>query len=149
MKDLHSNIDVVAAFYPVLVLDSTVPTAAEIDLQGFNSAEIEVSIGLKSADTGTVTFTLTHADDDGAGASGDYANVEAKDMLGVTPATGVILTVDLDGDAGDETSIVKRFGYVGGKRFIKITVAEVGSNSNGVIMGCNVIKGHPLDAPTS
>jgi hypothetical protein len=149
MKDLHSNIDIVAAFVPVLVLDATVPTAAEIDLQGFNSAEIEVSIGVKSADTGTVTFTVTHADDDGAGAAGDYAAVAAADMLGVTPTAGLILTVDLDGDAADETSIIKRFGYVGGKRFIKITVAEVGSNATGVIMGCNVIKGNPLDAPTS
>lgn len=149
MKDLHSNIDVVAAFYPVLILDSTVPDAAEIDLQGYNSAEIEVSIGVKSADTGTVTFTVTHADDDGDGSADSYANVDEDDMLGVTPSSGVILTVDLDGDAADETSIIKRFGYVGGKRFIKITVAEVGSNSNGVIMGCNVIKGHPLDAPVA
>ena len=149
MRDLHSNIDIVQAVAPVLVLDATTPADAEIDLQGFNSAEIELSIGLKSADTGTITLSLQHADDDGTGAADTYANVAAVDMLGVTPSSGVIHTIDCDGDAGDETSTVVRYGYVGGKRFLKTIVAEAGANANGVIIGVNVVKGHPLDGPTS
>ena len=147
MKDLYNNIVCDQVIAPVLVLDATAPAAVEIDLVNFDSAVLEFCIGLKSVDTGTVTFTLTHADDDGDGAADSYANVEAKDMLGVTPSSGLILTVDVDGDADVETSMNKQFGYVGGKRFLTLTPAEVGDNANGVIMAVNVIKGHGLDKP--
>lgn len=147
MKDLHSNIDIVQAVKPVLVKDATVPAAAEVDLQGFNSAEIEIPVGLKSVDTGTITLKLEHADDDGTGQAGSYASVEAGDVLGATPSSGIVLTIDVDTDAS--TSTVHRLGYIGGKRFIKLTVAENDDNANGVILGVNVIKGHPLDGPTS
>jgi len=147
VRDLHSNIDIVTAIFPVLVLDATTPDAAEVDLRGFNSAEVEISVGLKSADAGTITIQLTHADDDGTGVAGDYANVAAADVLGVTPSSGIIHTVDCDADAS--TSNVFRYGYIGGKRFIKITVAEAGDNANGVILGVNVVKGHPDLGPTS
>lgn len=147
MKDLHSNIDIVAAIVPVLVLDATVPDAVEVDLQAFDSAEIEVSVGVKSVDTGTITVKLEHADDDGTGSAGSYANVAAADVLGVTPSSGIIHTVDCDADAS--TSDVFRYGYIGDKRFIKVTIAEVGSNANGVILGVNVVKGNPNLGPTS
>jgi len=145
MKDLYNHVDIAQAVAPVLVLDATVPAAAEVDLQGFESAVIEVSVGLKSADAGTITLTLTHADDDGTGAAGDYANVAAADVEGVTPSSGLILTIDCDSD--DYTSQVFKFGYVGGKRFIKLTVAEAGANAAGVILGINVIKGHGVNVP--
>lgn len=147
MKDNYNNLEITQAIFPVLILDATVPSAAEVDLQGFNSATVEISVGLKSADTGTITFTLTHADDDGTGSAGSYSNVAAADVLGVTPSSGVVFTIDLDDD--DTTSLVQKIGYVGGKRFIKITVAEVGSNATGVIAGVNVVKGHALDAPVA
>lgn len=147
MKDLHSNIDIVQAVKPILVLDATVPAAVAVDLQGYNSAEVELSVGLKSVDTGTITLKLEHADDDGTGAAGSYANVAAADVLGVTPSSGIIKTIDCDTDA--DTSNVFRYGYIGGKRFIKLTLAENDDNANGVILGVNVVKGHPLDGPTS
>ncbi len=147
MKDLYNNIVCEQVILPVLIKDAVTPSAVEIDLVDFDSAVLEFCIGLKSADTGTVTFTLTHAADDGTGSADSYANVAAADMLGVTPSSGLILTVDLDGDADDETSINKQFGYVGGKRFLKLTTAEAGSNATGVIMAVNVIKGHGLAKP--
>jgi hypothetical protein len=145
MKDLYNHIKPVQAIVPVLILDATVPAAVEIDLQGFNSATIEISCGAKGAgDTGTITFALTHADDDGTGVAGAYADVAAKDVLGATPASGVILTLA----GGAVAAAVHKFGYVGGKRFIKLTPAEADSNSTGTIVSATVIKGHPSDVPT-
>lgn len=144
MKDLYNNLDIYQAIAPVLVLDATVPAAKEVDLAGCNAAVIEVSCGAKgSGDTGTITLTVTHADDDGTGSSGSYGNVEAKDILGATPSSGLILTLG----AGAVAAATYKFGYVGGKRFIKLTLAENDSNSTGTIMGINVIKGALLDAP--
>ena len=144
MKDNYNNIDIVQAVAPVAVLDETVPAAKEIDLAGAMSAVIEVSCGAKGAgDTGTITLKVEHADDDGTGSSGTYASVEEKDMLGVTPASGVILTLV----GGAVAAKTYKFGYVGGKRFIKLTLAEADSNATGTIMGINVIKGHLENSP--
>jgi len=147
MKDLHSNIDIAAVVLPK-VYTTGVTGTAEIDLAGFDSAEIEVTVGAPGDTLGAsvnFTVTTTHADDDGAGSAGSYANVAAADVLGVTPSSGVCLTVDDDAEA----SQTYRFGYVGGKRFLAILVTAVGTHSTGTIIGVNVIKGHPLDAPTS
>jgi len=139
MKDLYNHIEFVQAIKPVLVLDNTVPAAATVDLAGFNSAVIELSVGLKSADTGTITLKAEHSD------ATSFADVAAADMQGVTPAEGVIYTIDADSD--DSTSRIVKFGYVGGKRYLKLTIAEVGANANGVILGVTVVKGHGLDVP--
>jgi hypothetical protein len=139
MKDLYNHIEFVQAIKPVLVSDNTVPAAATVDLAGFNSAVIELSVGLKSADTGTITLKAEHSD------ATSFANVAAADIQGVTPAEGVIYTIDADSD--DSTSRIVKFGYVGGKRYLKLTIAEVGANANGVILGVTVVKGHGLDVP--
>lgn len=147
MKDLHSNIDIAAVVLPK-VYTTGVTGTAEIDLAGFDSAEIEVTVGAPGDTLGSsvkFTVTATHADDDGAGSAGSYANVAAADILGVTPSSGVCLTVD----ANAEASQVYRFGYVGGKRFVTILAEAIGTHSTGTIIGVNVIKGHPLDAPTT
>jgi len=144
MKDLYNHITPVQAIAPVLVLDATVPAAVEVDLVNFNSAVISVNCGAKAAgDTGTITIALTHADDDGTGASGDYADVAAKDVQGATPATGVVFTLA----AAAVAAAIYKIGYIGGKRFVKLTTAEAGSNATGTIIGVTVIKSHGLDVP--
>ena len=74
MKDLYNHIEFVQAIKPVLVKDATVPDAATVDLAGFNSAVIELSVGLKSADTGTITLKAEHSD------TSNFANVAAADI---------------------------------------------------------------------
>ncbi len=141
MKDLYSKINLVQAVVPVLVVDSTVPTTVEIDLKGYNSCVIEITHAAKPVgDTGTIDVTLTHADDDGTGASGSYANVATADVNGVTTVTsGVILNLA----TGLVAAAVHKVGYVGGKRFIKAAVTESNSNSTGTYMAITIIKGNP------
>lgn len=145
MKDLHSNIKPVSILNAVVV--SATGNSGDIDLAGFNSAEFLVDVGV-DAGTGlgashNLVFTLTHADDNGSGAAGTYANVGTADVLGVTPASGVVLTVD----STDEDATLYRFGYVGGKRFVKLTWTETGTVSCPISIV--LVKGHPLDSPTA
>lgn len=141
MKDLYSKVTLVQAVAPVLVLDATVPSTVEIDLKGFNSALIEITCGAKGAgDTGTIDVTLTHADDDGTGAAGAYANCAVADVNGLTTVTsGVIKNLA----AGAVAAAVYKVGYVGGRRFIKAAVTETGANATGTIMAITIIKGNP------
>ena len=147
MKDLYSKLSIVQAVAPVNVLDNTVPAAVEVDLANYNSALLAISCGAKGAgDTGTITLKLEHADESATpGTAGSYANVAAADVLGATPSSGIILTLS----GGAVAAAVYKIGYVGGKRHIKLTLAEANANSTGTIMAINVIKGHPLDAPAA
>jgi hypothetical protein len=147
MKDLYNHIVPVQIVAPVKVVDNTVPAAVEVDLAGFNSAVIEVNCGAKAAgDTGTITLKLEHADDSAVpGVAGTYAEVEAVDMQGVTPAagTGIILTLA----TGAVAAAIHKLGYIGGKRHLKFTVAENDGNATGTMMAISLIKGHGLDVP--
>lgn len=147
MKDLYSNIDVSAtyAILPVTGSNGSAPSAIEMDLQGANSAVILIAVGTAGSTpdgSNYWTFTMEHADDDGTGSADSYAAVAAADVQGVTPSTGVVLTVD---GAADDDQILK-IGYVGGKRFVKITPAETGTGPD-LPQAVILIKGNLLDAP--
>jgi hypothetical protein len=145
MRDLHNNITIDDTILPVVFTNSATPSAAEVDLVGCDSAELVIYIGASSLTTSNyMTFTLTHADDDGTGSSDSYTNVTTADMLGVTVTSGLILTAD--GETGQEGSKSYKFGYVGGKRFIKITPAETGSLPDTAI-SIHTVKGNLINSP--
>lgn len=144
MKDNYNHLSLVQAVAPILVLDNTVPAAVEVDLAGFNSAVVEFTHAEKPVgDTGTITLKIEHADDDGTGAAGSYSNVAAADVLGVTPSSGICFTLA----GGLVAAAVLKCGYVGGKRFIKLTLAENNGNATGTLLALTVIKGHGSDVP--
>ena len=137
MKDMYNSIEIAQVIDPVVASASV--TAVEVDLQGYNSATILAYFGTNAGNlsgTNKWTVELTHADDDGTGSAGSYTNVGSDDVLGATPASGVILTLD----ANDEDNAAYKFGYVGGKRFIKIGLTKHASAPNLPVAIC-VIKG--------
>ena len=142
MKDLYNNIEVVSLLDPVVV--TATATITDIDLAGFNSACLLISIGL-DAGTGLSatdywTFTLKDSAD-----GTTYANVETADMLDLTVSSGVVLTVD----ATTEDNTLYKLGYVGGKRYLELTYTETTTGSNSTPMSIVLVKGHPLDSPVA
>lgn len=147
MKDLYNNIEIESMLDPIVGANGSAAGALVADLQGFNSAVFIFHVGLEGSTlsgSNYWTVTMDHADDNGSGSSGTYANVAAADVQGVTPASGVVVTVD---DPAEDNAIYK-IGYVGGKRFVKLTIAETGTGPN-LPQSLVVIKGHPLDAPVA
>ena len=146
MKDLYNHLTLVQAVAPVVVKTGTVPDPAAVDLAGYNSAVIEMSCGAKpSGEDGAITLKLEHADDSTTpGTAGTFSSVAAADVQGATPDAGIIKTL---ATATEALAAVYKFGYVGGKRHIRLTIAAAAGNTNGTIIGVTVIKGHGLDAP--
>lgn len=151
MRDLHNNLAVVHAISAQVVnTGGGAVNSGDLDLRGFESAEFLVNFGANGGDTlnGTNKFTVTleHSADDGAGSPAGYAAVGANDVLGVTPdVSGVVLTVD---DAAEDAASY-RFGYIGGKRFVKLTITPNGTLANGNPVAANLVKGHPDYKPVS
>lgn len=150
MRSIHNEIKPVQSLQPQTVTSGGgAVNTSDIDLQGFDAAEIIVNVGANGGDTlnGTNKFTLKleHADDDGTGAADSYAAVGDTDIVGATQSSGVFATID---DAAED-SMLYRLGYIGGKRFIKVTITPAGTLSNGNPFSVTIIKGHPYIAPTS
>ena len=96
-----------------------------VDLQGYESATIVVTIGAEG-DTlsGSVFFEIGLKGSDDNSTFTDVAQ-SCNIVDGTITADGVFLKIDGTGDAGtggnpDTTGATYRVGYVGGKRYIRL-----------------------------
>lgn len=101
-------------------------TPASIDLQGFQACNLILSVGVGGitfSSTNKVEFVLTHSDDDTT-----YTNVTDADMLGVTGiTTGIIKSLV----AAHAAAAVYHYGYIGGKRYLKLLADFSGTHGTG------------------
>jgi hypothetical protein len=149
MKDLYSHLQFVKVVPPMLLVDAASPAAVEVSLASFNSAVIVIDNAAKPVgDTGTITLKIEHADDSAVfDVAGTYSEVEAADVQGATPAegTGIVFTLA----TAAQVAAITKIGYVGGKKWLKFTLAEADANSTGTQISVTLVKGHPLDIPTA
>jgi hypothetical protein len=140
MKDLHSHISLVTAIGAAVLTADNTPAA--IDLQGYQSAEIALAIGaggITFSDTNKIEFKLTHSDDDVT-----YTDVTTADMLGVAVASGGIIKSLV---ASHAAAASYRYGYKGGKRYLKLLADFSGTHGTGTPIAAMVIKGHGAENP--
>ena len=119
MRDLYNNIEVRRGFSPAAaVANDTAYVSEIIDMQGFKSLVWLIVLG-EIADA-NVTFTTLVEDGDDSGLS-DAAAV-ADSQLDPTEA---IATPKF---ASDDS--VRKIGYVGEKRYVRMTITPSGNGSN-------------------
>lgn len=126
MKDMHSNIKVVAAIAPAV--KTAAGDGATVDLRGFNAVALVVNTG---AIAGDGDFGV--AVQDSANGS-DWSAASASDLLGSVPATL-------------EANSAYRLSYVGSKRYVRINVTKAGGTS--IALGAVAILGRPHIAPVA
>lgn len=140
MKDLYNNLTAESVLHSI-VLDDTA-TYTDIDLQGYNSCVLLIDAGVDAGAgldaSNKLVFTLQDSAD-----GTTYANVETDDMLDLTVASGVVLTID----STDEDNTLYKLGYVGGKRYLQLVCTETGNVS--MPTSIVVLKGNPEDAPVA
>lgn len=127
MKDLYSDIGVVAAVVPATLTATN--TSAAIDLQGFDSATVIIQTGAIGG-SGNFTPSLVEC----ATSGGSYTAVATTDLIGS-------FTDPL------AASSVYKIGYRGNKRYIK-TVLTLNSGTN-IVAGVVVVKSHAANAPVA
>lgn len=133
MRDLHNHLHVKRAISPVSVSDNTAQVGQVIDNQGYNSLEYVILAGsLADAD---VTFTVLLEESDAADMSGGNA-VADKDLLG---------TEVLAGFQFDDDNEPRKLGYIGSKRYTRLTVTPVG-NASAALVSAVAVQG-PLQLP--
>lgn len=135
MRDLHSGVSVATLIAAAALNADNTPPA--VDLLGYQSAEILLAIGaggITFSGTNKVEFVLTHSDDDST-----YTAVTDADMLGVTGITDGIIKALTSAHA---TASSYRFGYIGGKRYLKLLADFSGTHGAATPIAAMVLKGH-------
>lgn len=141
-KDIHSDMAVADVFGPVALDADNTPAA--IDLAGYGSAEIILGVGIGGITfdaTNKVEFTLTHSDDNST-----YTAVTDDDVLGVSGiSSGIIKSLV----AAHAAAAFYRFGYRGGKRYLKLLANFSGTHGAATPLSACVVKMHPRIAPVA
>ncbi|MCK5617723.1 hypothetical protein KAR91_88480 [Candidatus Pacearchaeota archaeon] len=128
-KDMQSKIDELVALNTQLINTDTTTVGNIIDTQDFESVEFIIQEGVKTL--GDVTPILEDGDDSGL----SDAAVVASDFR-----LGSLVTLNA-------TNAITRVGYVGKKRYIRLSVLS--ANSANLTVGGTVILGHPRQSPVS
>lgn len=135
MRDLHNNIHVARAISPVSEAGNTPLVSQIIDRQGYESLEFVIATGsLADADA---TFVVLVEDGEAANLS-DAAAVADTFLLG---------TEALAGFQFDDDNEVRKIGYLGDKRYVRLTITPANNASAGLIAAVAIL-GHPSYTPT-
>lgn len=137
MRDLFNHVHPVRAISPAAaVTDNTAIVSEIIDRKGYESLTFLIALGaLADADA---TFAVLLEEGDAANLS-DAAAVADGDMLGTEALAGFTFADD------NET---RKLGYVGNKRYTRLTITPSG-NSGNVFVSAIALLGHPHQSPTA
>jgi hypothetical protein len=135
MQDLFTEINLKRVISPVSVADNTAQVGQIIDKQGFDSVTYAIALGsIADADA---TFTVLLEESNDSGMSGAVA-VADEDLLG----TEVLAAFAFDSD-----NACRKLGYIGSKRYTRLTITPV-NNASAALIAAVAILGHANIKPT-
>jgi hypothetical protein len=137
MRDLHNSTHFVPLITPVAArTDNTAIVSAIIDLAGYEGCELVLVTGANT--DANATFAVLVEDGDNSGLS-DAAAVADTFLVGTEAGAG--FTFADDGEC-------RKIGYIGAKRYVRMTVTPTGNDSGNIFLAGVAVLGHPRHAPT-
>ena len=135
MKDQMNHLYPKRVISPVSVADTTAQVGQIIDRAGFGSLTYVIATGsIADADA---TFTVLLEEGDASNLS-DNAAVADADMVSMTagtaPETAAAFTFADDAET-------RAIGYIGSKRYIRLTVTPVANTGNQYLAGIAILEG--------
>lgn len=137
MRDLFNSINPIPAVYPVATAaNDTAVVGQIIDRQGYESLTYVLSFGaIPDVDA---TFTILLEEGDVANLS-DATAVADADLLGTEALAAPLFSDDNKN---------KKLGYIGSKRYTRITITPA-NNTSATLVAVNAVLGFPAKAPTA
>ena len=130
-----NNINVKRVISPVSVADTTAQVGQVVDGQGFGSVTYLIATGSIADADATFTVLLEECDTSG----GTYTAVADADLLG----TEVLAAFQFDDD-----NECRKLGYIGSKRYTRMTITPV-LNASAALLAAVAVLGNPAVAPTA
>lgn len=134
--DLHNKLAIVRAISPVSVDDNTAQVGQIIDRQGFTALEFAIAIGAVADVDATFTVLVEDGDDE---ALADAAAVADEQLLGTEAEASFQF---------DDDDATRKIGYVGNKRYVRLTITPA-NNASAALLSAVAVLGGAADAPTA
>lgn len=128
MRDLNNQISSAVCIAPAANRTATT-NGTGVDLAGYRSACAVVQYG--TVTDGTWTAKIEESDD-----NSNWSDVAGADLSGSFTART---------SSNDET--VEEVGYLGSKRYIRVTVTETVASSTGALFNALIVRGAPITEP--
>lgn len=145
MRDSISKTQVKRAISPRYVTDNTALVSQIIDVQGFNSLAFLLALGTIGDANATFAVLMEEGDDSGLS---DAAAVDDADMVSQTYGTAPEAAAGFQFDDDDE---VRKIGYIGNKRYVRLTVTPTNNSVGSPLIGAYVtalaLLGHAAHEP--
>lgn len=119
MRDLHSNLKLIAPSINVAAKTNGTANGTGIDMAGYEGVEVVFMVG--TVTDGTHTPKIQESDDNST-----YTDVAAADQIG----TLAVLA----------SNVHQTCGYIGTKRYIRPVITTTGATT-GAIAGAGVVRG--------
>lgn len=142
MRDAISNWQVKRVLSPVSVSDNTAQVGQIIDRVGYDSVSYVIAIG--SVADADATFAVLLEEGDAANLS-DAATVGAADLISQTSGTAAMTAASFQFDSDDQ---VRKIGYVGKKRYTRLTITP-SANSSAALMSAVAVLSRPMLMPVT
>ena len=136
MKDSTNVLNPLNAIAPQSSTTNAAIVSGIIDRQGFESVMFLLHYGALFAGS-SFAVTLEHGNDP---ALADTSAPAATDLIGTLANAGGT-------QAGGLANSTRKIGYIGNKRYTRITITPSGNGATS-FHGVSVVKGHPNIAPT-
>jgi hypothetical protein len=118
------------------VSDNTAQVSQIIDRQGYESVTFAIAAGSLADADATFAVLVEHGDQSNLS---DADDVDDADLLGTETLAGFTFADD---------NATRKIGYVGGKRYVRLTVTP-SNNGSAALVAAVAILGHPHVSPTS
>ena len=137
MRDQKNNLHILNAISPVAArTDNTAIVSSIIDTRGYHALTFGILIGTNTDTNATFAVTMDHGD---ASNLSDAAAVAATDLVGTLALAGYDFADDAES---------RKIGYIGGKRYVRLTITPSGNDSGNIFIAAAAILGLPAQAPT-
>ena len=135
-RDLANNVHLARGISPAAAVADNTPFVSQIqDTIGYQSVMFGIQTGQLADADATFAVLVEHGDDP---ALSDAAAVEDKFLIGTEALAGFTFADDND---------VRKIGYVGPKRYVRVTITPANNTGSAFVAGVWVL-GHPHSAPT-
>jgi len=138
-NDLHNCIHPLVGIAPVAArTDDTAVVSAIVDRQGYGSCEFVIVTGTNT--DADATFVVLVEDADEVAFNVTNASVADAQLLGTEALAGFTFADDAE---------TRKIGYIGNKRFVRVTVTPSGNGAGNIFLAGVWLLGCPSLAPTA
>jgi hypothetical protein len=137
-REIHNTLHVVPLIVPIAArTDNTAIVSSIIDLAGYNAAEFVIVTGTNTDTNATFAVTVD---------AGDVANLSDAAAVAASQLVGTLALASFD--FGDDNEC-RKIGYIGTKRYVRVTVTPSGNDSGNIFISGVAILGYPATGPTA